>query len=298
MIPLEQQSLRDVVSVTLMVRDAGPILDEFLARVLKQEIDLHIDFVALYFGHRSESLNKLREADIRVFQINPSEFDYGISRDLVCAQALGEYVVTASVDALPNSNQWLKELIAPLRSDKADVVQGDIDCPEAENSNYLDFFYWENRGIFTYTKEGKHFFEKYGGQWLSCINLAFKKDVWRQTGFSGVAFCEDKIFQKRIYEAGFKIVFAKKAVVIHAHAYTTIESLFRRVANEGLGWRQVGEHYTFRAMLEDLLRFDLHWLAMNALINGKLKYASEILFFILRPIALFWGNNCRKVVYL
>ncbi len=55
---------------------------------------------------------------------------FGKSRDFVCSRALGKYIITASVDALPTNAYWLQELINPIKIGKADVVQEKIRCPQ------------------------------------------------------------------------------------------------------------------------------------------------------------------------
>lgn len=284
------------VSIILMVRDAGPILTQFLARIASQRTSFSYELIVLYFGTGSESYAKLEEAGAQIVRIEPSEFDFGRSRDLVCGRAQGQYLVSVSVDALPVRDDWLDRLITPLLSGEADVIQGGINCPKRGNKTYGEYFYWEQGGLFTYTREGDNFFREHGGTWLSCVNIAFRREVWVQTGFEGASFCEDKLFQKRVYMHGFRMVYLKEAAVEHAHNYPTIRSLFNRVANEGLGWREVGERYGISLMIQDLLRFDLHYLAAKALLRGELKYPSEVLFFLIRPIALFWGNHQLKQV--
>lgn len=280
-----------------MVRDSGPILDEFLKRLYKQKTKLAYELVILYYGKGKDTLERLKPFSSKIIKISPDKFDLGVSRDFVCKNTLGKYIVTTSVDALPTNNSWLQELVEPMMFNKADIVQGEQKCPKYGDPNYPNFFYWEKDYLFFYTSEGKRFFKQYGNIGLSCVNMAFRKKVWENEGFNSASYCEDKIFQKRAYDSGYVSIFNKKATMLHAHSYTTIRSLFNRVSNEGLGWKQVGEKYSAFLLLKDLLRFDLHMLALKALIENKIKYSSEVLFFIIRPVALYWGNHFAKSVY-
>ncbi|MCX6725926.1 MAG: glycosyltransferase [Candidatus Shapirobacteria bacterium] len=289
--------MKDLISVTIMVRDSNFILDEFLKRLSKQKTKLLYELIVLYYGKGKDTLRRLKPFSSKIIKISPGKFDLGVSRDFVCKNTSGEYVVTVSVDALPTTNSWLQELVEPMMSNKADIVQGEHRCPKHGDQNYPNFFYWERNYLFFYTSEGKRFFKQYGNIGLSCVNMAFRKKVWENGGFSGVSYCEDKIFQKRAYNSGYVSIFNKKAATLHAHSYTTIKSLFKRVSNEGLGWKQVGERYSIFLLLKDLLRFDLHTLVLKALIKNKLKYSSEVLFFVIRPVALYWGNHFVKSVY-
>jgi len=289
--------MKDLISVTIMVRDSGPILDEFLKRLSEQKTKLLRELIVLYYGEGKDTLKRLKPFSSKIIMISPDKFDLGVSRDFVCKNTSGKYVVTVSVDALPTNNFWLQELVEPMMHNKADIVQGEQKCPKQGDPNYPNFFYWERNYLFFYTSEEKRFLKQYGNMGLSCVNMAFRKKVWENGGFNGVSYCEDKIFQKRAYNSGYVNIFNKKATTLHAHSYTTISSLFNRVSNEGLGWKQVGENYNILLILKDLCRFDLHALALEALIKNKLKYPSEILFFLIRPVALYWGNHFAKSVY-
>lgn len=289
--------MKDLISITIMIRDSGPILEEFLKRLAQQKTKFPYELVILYYGQGGNTLKRLQPVSTKIIQIPPNQFSLGNSRDLVCRNTSGKYIVTVSLDALPANSRWLQELIAPMVTGKADIVQGEQECPKPGDPSYQSFFYWERDYIFFYTGEGKEFFKKYGNIGLSCVNLAFRRKVWEDGGFKGVSYCEDKIFQKRAFICGYKIIFNVKAMVLHAHSYLTIKSLFGRISNEGLGWKEVGEKYGIMLLLEDVFRIDLHSLALRALLEGKLKFPSEVLFFLIRPIALYWGNNFTKATY-
>lgn len=289
--------MRNLISVAIMVRDSGNILEEFLRRLNAQKTPIPFELVALYYGEKDETYNKLKVFTKNIKRIYPNEFVIGKSRDLVCSLAHGNYIITPSVDALPTNTHWLRDLVNPLKSGIADVVQGNIMCPKRGDPNYPDFFYWERNFMFYFTSEGNRFIKKYGNIGFSCINLAFKKSVWENGGFSGASYCEDKMFQKRAITANFTCIYSKKAKVIHAHSYKTVGALVKRISNEGLGWKQVGENYGVELLIKDLLRIELHIHAIRASFRHDFKYNSEVFFILLRPIALFWGNHFAKRVY-
>lgn len=289
--------MKNLISVTVMVRDSGHILDEFLKKLNAQKVNVPYELVVLYYGIDEKTYKKLLAFTSNIIRIPPNKFSFGKSRDLVCSRALGKYIVTASIDGLPTNDHWLQKLIDPIKSGKVDVVQGHIQCPQKGDPNYPDFFYWEKKFMFYFSSEGADFIKKNGNMGFSCINLAFRSDVWKKIKFSGVTYCEDKIFQKRLFGSKFTCMYNKSAPLLHAHAYKTIKSVFKRCANEGHGWKEVGENYGVNLFLKDICRIDLHIQAIQALVQNKLKYNSEIFFFFLRPIALYWGNHFTKKVY-
>ena len=52
--------MRDLISVAIMVRDSGNILDEFLKRLNAQKASMPYELVVLYYGERDETYKKLR----------------------------------------------------------------------------------------------------------------------------------------------------------------------------------------------------------------------------------------------
>lgn len=292
-----------LVSIVFMFSYWGSTLDEFFSRLKSQKTNFLYEIVVAYYGTSEDVYKKLCSLADKVVRISPFEYNCGSTRDLACKASSGKYIATLSVDSLPLNNNWLSEIVRPLIKNEADVVQGKIDCPNDNDQNYPDFFYWERDYGFYFTSEAEKFIKKCGDFGdngcfgFAAPNLAFKKTVWEKTGFGGVRYNGDNIFQKRVYQNGFKTIYNDSASVLHAHSYKTVKSLFNRCSNEGLGWRDIGEAYELKNFLKDICRFDLHLKAISLSASGKLKYNSEKLFHFIRPIALFWGNHYAKKLY-
>ncbi len=295
--------MKPLVSIAFMLKYWGPTLDEFFKRLKSQKIDYPFEIVVAYYGKDDELYKKLLTLATKVTRIKPEEYNCGSTRDLACRESSGKYIVTLSVDSLPLNDSWLKNMVEPLINNEADVVQGKVQCPEKGDPNYRDFFYWERDFGFYFTSEGEKFYKKhgdfgtYGYFGLAAPNLSFKKSVWEKTGFSGVRYNGDTVFQKRISENHFKAIYKEDAVVLHAHSYKTIKSLFNRCSNEGIGWKDINETYGFLTMLKDICRVDMHIKAFRAFINKDMKFKSEFFFIFIRPIALYWGNHYAKSLY-
>lgn len=295
--------MKPLVTIAFSIGFWGPTLNEFLSRIKSQKLKWPYEIVAVYHGSDEKLYKKLKHLVSRIVRIKPEEYNGGATRDLACSLASGKYIVNLSVDSIPLNSSWLKNMVEPLMTNKADVVQGALQCPEKDRSDYPDFFYWERDFGFYFTSEGQSFYRKYGnfGKYgyfgFAAPNLSFKKTVWEKTGFSGVRYNEDHIFQKRVVENNFKAVYKEDAIVLHAHLYTTIKSLFNRCSNEAFGWKELGENYGVLTMLKDILRVDLHIKCLKAFIRGDIKYRSEFFFILIRPIALYWGNHYAKAIY-
>lgn len=295
--------MKPLVTIAFSIGFWGPTADEFFKRIKSQKIKYPYEIVAVYHGSDEKLYKKLKTLVSKIVRIKPEEYNGGATRDLACSLASGDYIANLGVDSIPLNSSWLKNMVEPLMDDSADVVQGMMQCPERDYSDYPDFFYWEREFGFYFTSEGQSFFKKYGffgkyGYWgFAAPNLSFKKAVWKNTGFSGARYNEDKIFQKRVVDGNFKSVLKENAIVLHAHLYTTVKSLFNRCSNEGIGWKELGENYGFLTMLKDISRIDLHLKALKAYMFGDIQYKSELFFIFIRPIAVYWGNHYAKTIY-
>lgn len=295
--------MKPLISIAFMLKYWGPTLDEFFKRLKSQKLKYRYEIVVAYYGKDDELYKKLKVIATKVKRIKPEEYNCGSTRDLACQASSGKYIVTLSVDSLPVNNEWLKNMVEPLIKKETDVVQGRVQCPKKGDPNYRDFFYWERDFGFYFTREGQEFYKKHGdfGEYgyfgFAAPNLSFTKKVWEKTRFSGVKYNGDNIFQKRVSGNKFRVIYKDDAVVLHAHSYKTIKSLFNRCSNEGLGWKDLGEKYGVAKMLKDICRLDMHMKAIRALIKGELKFKSELFFIFIRPVALYWGNNYAKSLY-
>jgi len=308
---------KNLVSLTVQMAYWGSIVDEYFKRIKQQKTSFPIEIVAIYHGNDEESFKKLKKHADKVLRVSKNDYDFSIlndlgsnitssnyisTRDMACDLASGKYIVTMSIDALPANDQWLENIARPLIDGKADIVQGEVKCPEDGDLNYPDFFYWEKDYKFYFTSEAKEFYKKYGqfegGNWgFSGLNIAFTKELWSKTGFIGSRYNDDNVFQKKVWEYKPKIVYQESAIVLHAHSYKTVKSVFNRCSNEGLGWKDLDVKYSFTDMVRDIARLDLHIETFKALFTSRLKYASEILFPFIRPIGLYWGNHFAKRLY-
>lgn len=278
--------MADLISISILTRNAGEAFPEVLAALRRQVIDLPTEIVLLDNGSTDGTLAVARAAGAVVHTMPPEDFSFGESRDRLFSLCRGPYIVALSQDAVPADDHWLDRLTRPLRDGTADIVQGlevMADKP----------FFWDRIGRFYYTREWQPFFACYGAVGLSTANLATTRAAWERARFGPIAMCSDKLFQKRAAEAGLRVVLCREARVRHGHTYTTA-GLFKRCANEGMGLRMLG----FRIATTDALRDLAHGRAYRRLLKGLLRREvhapAEVLFPLIRPAALWYGNRFLK----
>lgn len=256
------------ISIVILTKNAGRRFKKVLNAVFNQRIDKEFEVIIIDSGSRDKTLKIAREFKIaKLLEIQPSEFDFGKTKNLALTLCHGKYIVFLSQDALPQNEWWLKNLIQPLEQkvDAAGVYSRQIPYkhtnlfqryaisflyPEKERNNLLDEVFFSN------------------------VSSAIKREILEQIKFpENIPMSEDQAWAKLALVAGYKIFYAPDSIVFHSHNYSFWKN-FKRNFDSGLSLKKL-----------DLLNKKTLW-------SSGLKY-------ILGEIAfLFWRRNVFFVLYL
>jgi glycosyltransferase involved in cell wall biosynthesis len=273
-------------SVVILTKNAGPRFRSTLSRICSQQTKRTFEVVVVDSGSTDETLEIINDSKVRKFTIQPSEFNFGLTRDYAFSLAKGEYIATLSQDAVPFDNQWLQNLIRPfLANPNVVAVQGAQRIPEDR-----PVFYWDKRGHFYFTSESKRWMKKYKIG-LSFVNCAIRKAFWAEHPIGFAPWSSDKLFQTLIQSSGGEIARAKDAICIHGHDYT-FRTLVRTLCKQGAGQKYAGMNYSLQECIVDILKNK--WMlreAFAALRRGEIRSWHELFFLFLRPLCVYWGNR-------
>lgn len=288
--PDKLPSVTPTASVVILTKNPGPPFGEVLDAIAAQRTDFPYELVVVDSGSTDGTKQLLRRYPLRLREIPPEQFNFGLTRNLAFSLARGQYIVTISQDVTPCDREWLRRITAPFsRSERVAAVQGATIAPER-----ADVFYWERTdGHFYFTREVTKWLARHPGN-LSFTNCAVRRSFWLAHQLVYTPFSEDKLFQKMIHDAGLEIIVAPDALCYHGHQYT-LRSLATRLFGEGVGWRYAGLHYSLSECLLDI--YHHKWMlrrGLEAYRAGELKTLPELLFPILRPLLLYCGNNFRE----
>lgn len=278
-----------MISVTILVKNGGAKLARCLQAIFAQETRHSFEVVIVDSGSTDGTHALYRTYPVRLFEIRPQDFQFGRTRDYAVEMARGRYVVILSQDAVPANERWLNCLVAPLLADaEVAAVQGYCRLPEGE-----PLFYWERKGLFYFTRESERWIRDYHGIGFSNVNSAVRRSVWEKIRFGSVPMSEDKAFQQKLVAQGHRVAQAPEALVYHAHTYDVV-GLTKRCLNEGLGYRAIGWRYRWWECGLDLVNPTM-WLTLRyGLADREVRSVSELLFPLIRPLALLIGNRCFK----
>ena len=166
---------------------------------------------------------------IRVIHIEKKEFDHGATRNLGVRESRGDYVMFMTQDAMPYNKQLTKELLVPFEDEQVCVVYARQlpreDCDKIERLT-RDYNYPGYDII-----KSKQTLQQYGIKNYFCSDVCSMYDKEKFIGYGGFVnraiFNEDMIFAGHAVQAGYKIVYAAEAKVLHSHNYSCMQQFHR-----------------------------------------------------------------------
>lgn len=275
------------VSIILPTYNGGELLRRTLKAIYAQQTSKSYELIIIDSGSRPDTMQVLQEFPIKLIEIDNREFNHGLTRDLGAEKSTGEFLIFINQDAEPGDSNWLDLMVQPLIENPAiAAVQGGI-----RERNDMQRFFWDSCGLtFYFTSEAKKWLDQHHNMGLSTINCTIRRSVWQQHLFGKMDIFEDLGFQKRVHLQGHEIVYVDDSFVYHTHDYN-FNQLRRRCIDEGYGWRLVGENYTLKACLKDMLILENYKKLLRGLRDRKVRQLSEIAFPFCRPIWVYFGNH-------
>jgi len=215
------------VSIIILTKNAGGNFKLLLEGIFSQKFDSQYEVLVIDSGSTDETLSIAKKFPVKITQIKPEEFHHGKTRNLGAQLSLGSTLVYITQDALPLDNDWLQKLVDNLKDSNVAMACG-RQIPWETTKPPEKFFYVYNfpqQKIIVASGASDYYHDNI---FISNVNSAIKRDVWRQFNFSeNIIMAEDKEFAKRILSAGWSITYEPNAAVYHAHDFG-LWSIFRR----------------------------------------------------------------------
>lgn len=274
------------VTVALLTRNAGPLLDRVLEALQTQRTTREVHILAVDSASDDGTVERLNAGGAEVVPIARDEFNFGATRDLAYQHAKNPIVINLSQDAVPARDDWLETLVAPLQDPEVGVSCG-ASVPDPERAQAQ--FAWERNGYFYFTREIRTFVKRYG-KGVSFANSAVPRHVWEQLRFEALPLGEDFQYQIKLRERGLKSAFPEGAQVLHHHSYD-FRSAYQRCRNEGMALSLMGCPYSASDLILDLLSPGKYVQWLRELQRGSLTNMATIAFPVLRPMAVYAGSR-------
>jgi glycosyltransferase involved in cell wall biosynthesis/LmbE family N-acetylglucosaminyl deacetylase len=225
---LEVQERPPLVSVLIPTKNGERYLDELLSAIATQQGEVRpLEVIAVDSGSRDRTLAILLRHQVRILQISPEAFSHGTTRNLLASQARGEFLVFLTQDASPVNDQWLQNLIAPVRADARVAGGYSRQLPRA-NCHPMEWrriveeeFHGQVDSRVHSAIDNREDYERNPWRYRFFANTSavLRRSVWEQIPFPEIAFAEDQAWADQVMKAGYKTTYAADSVVYHSHSY-------------------------------------------------------------------------------
>ena len=122
------------ISVIVLTKNAGRKLTALLDAIWSQRIRGEMEVIAIDSGSTDGTVSRLA-GRARVIAIAPADFNHGATRNLGAHEARGTYLVFLVQDALPQGEDFLERLVAPVERDPKIAGAFARQVPRADASN-------------------------------------------------------------------------------------------------------------------------------------------------------------------
>ncbi|MBB5336890.1 glycosyltransferase [Pectinatus brassicae] len=222
-------SERKKISIIIPTLNAEKEIDTILKALLNQTI-IPDEIIII----DSSSIDNTREIcenidRVKFINIPRDEFDHGKTRTVAAKQAIGDYLLFMTQDAIPADKYYIENLIKPLQQKDIPMVSG-RQYPR-EDTRYTEkltrYFNYPEQD-FVRSKKDIH---QYGIKtfFVSDVCSAYRRKEYEEVGGFPypIPVGEDMIMAAKLIYAGYSIAYAAEAKVIHSHNYTLWQQLSR-----------------------------------------------------------------------
>ena len=205
-------------SIIIVTYDHKKYLDPCIKSILKQDYSYEIIIVDNNSNDNTYEYIKKNYPEIKLIK-NKQNYGYGKGNNIGVKHAQGEYIVILNPDTIVE-NDWLNELIKPLKNNKKIITTPKIllydgkainTCGNINHFTGLTFTRGLNENLDKYNTQ-----ERVSG--ISGCNFAIKKSYYEELGSFDENFYmynEDSDFSWRAYLKGFEILFIPTSKIRH-----------------------------------------------------------------------------------
>ena len=163
-----------------------------------------------------------KDSAVRLIQIERKEFDHGKTRDMALRQSVGDSVVFLTQDAVPANEDFLGNLVAPLKEEKVAISTG-RQLPKKDASRMERLVRTFNYPVEGYIRS-KEDLPRMGIKTFFCSDVcaAYDRKIYLELGGFDypIKTNEDMFFAAKVINAGYRISYTAGALVYHSHNFS------------------------------------------------------------------------------
>jgi len=234
--------LAEKVSVVIPTFNAGPGFEELLRKLAAQEGEFEREVVVVDSGSTDGTAELAARYGTALHRVPKAAFNHGATRDLGISFSSGDYVALTVQDAVPLDERWLAAMVENLQKDGrvAAVYGRHVPRPDAgvmtralvgslaiaslerreqeiqDAAQYPSLPPTERRRVAAFDN----------------VSSCLRRSVWEELPFGEADFAEDLRWGKKVVEAGYRIVYEPRSVVVHSHGRGALYDLRRHYVDQ------------------------------------------------------------------
>ena len=178
------------ITIVIPTKNGGETLSKVLDEVFAQKTQYEYEVVCVDSGSSDNTVDIIKSFPCKLYQIEPSEFGHGKTRNYGASKGSGEYIVFLTQDAVPASRDWLENFITDMKN-SPDAVCGFgrhlpyPDCNELDKRDIINHFKGFGDKPTTYWMQDKN--KYYSEEWyrhflafFSDNNSCLKRSIWEK----------------------------------------------------------------------------------------------------------------------
>lgn len=289
------------VSIVIPTKNGGSLLEKVLKSIFSQKTEYTYEVICVDSGSTDDTIEIIRKYDVALYEIKPSEFGHGKTRNYGASKGTGEFIVFLTQDALPASDTWLENFVNAMKMDNQIAGGFGIHYPYPDcnifdkrdlEGHFLGFgtdntiYYMDDKERYKNDEGYRHMLA-----FFSDNNSCLRRSVWEQHPYKDVNFAEDQIWAREMIELGYKKVYCPFAPVYHSHNFP-LGTYFKRYYDEYKGLYSLHQYlivprwfFVFPAAMK-------HFLSDVAYVKGLTMEKTEKIKWLWYS---FWRNNFRYI---
>jgi rhamnosyltransferase len=216
----------NMVSIVIPTYDGREYLSRLLPVLFSQKVDYPFEVICVDSSSQDGTWELLEQFPVTRRRISSEVFNHGGTRNDGIAMSRGEVIILITQDALPVGDKWMSTLVRNFASpDVAGVYCRQVPREDGPLLPKVDLKLWvsgmeirrENQisdhpNYDTYSSQNRRLLCNFDN-----ICSAVRRSVWERFPLNLVNYAEDLDWGKRVFEAGYKLIFEPEAKVVHSH---------------------------------------------------------------------------------
>lgn len=220
------------ISLVIPTLDAQDEIGELLNRLLSQTCCP--DEIIVVDSASSDSTVEIASSfdGVRVIEIDRSDFNHGLTRDMAFKESFGDIVCFMTQDAVPADERYIENLVEPILADSRVAISSGRQLPKKDAREFERLVREFNYGP-TSNVRSKDDIPAMGikAYFATDVCSAYRRSSYFELGgFGRTDMSEDMLMAAKAVNAGYSVAYAADACVHHSHNLTPAEQYRRNYA--------------------------------------------------------------------